>query len=92
MSYHQFIDQFIIIIRREIFNHSAIYTDLPAVSAAINGRMLIIEGIEKCERNVLPILNNLLENREMMLEDGRFLVHPDRYDNLLKTSSKQQVC
>ena len=48
------------------------------------GRILIIEGIEKAERNVLPILNNLLENREMNLEDGRFLVHPARYDALLK--------
>ena len=46
--------------------------------------MLIIEGIEKAERNVLPILNNLLENREMNLEDGRFLVHPARYDALLR--------
>jgi len=28
----------------------------------------------KAERNVLPLLNNLLENREMHLEDGRFLL------------------
>jgi hypothetical protein len=27
------------------------------------GRVLILEGIEKAENNVLPILNNLLENR-----------------------------
>lgn len=31
-------------------------------------------GLEKCERNVLPVLNNLLENREMSLDDGRFLM------------------
>ena len=30
------------------------------------GRVLILEGIEKAERNVLPTLNNLLENREMV--------------------------
>ena len=41
------------------------------VSAAIEGKILILDGIEKCERNVLPILNNLLENREMNLDDGR---------------------
>jgi von Willebrand factor A domain-containing protein 8 len=28
------------------------------------GRVLVLEGIEKVERNVLPVLNNLLENRE----------------------------
>ena len=41
--------------------------------AAINGRLLILDGVEQVERNVLPTLNNLLENREMQLEDGRFL-------------------
>ncbi len=55
-----------------------------AVRAAIDGRILILEGIEKAERNVLPVLNNLLENREMHLEDGRFLISPDHYDKLLQ--------
>lgn len=36
------------------------------VSAALAGRILIIEGLEKAERNVLPVINNLLENREMV--------------------------
>lgn len=66
-----------------------IYKDQAPVRAATEGRVLILDGnnhypihiigIEKCERNVLPILNNLLENREMNLEDGRFLVSPKRY-------------
>jgi hypothetical protein len=29
------------------------------------GRILIVEGIEKAERGIMPLLNNLLENREM---------------------------
>ena len=64
--------------RRELVNGSIEFIDQSAVSAAIHGRILILDGIEKCERNVLPILNNLLENREMSLEDGRFLVAPDK--------------
>lgn len=51
-------------------------------------RILILDGIEKAERNVLPILNNLLENREMALEDGRFLMMADKYDALLKKLGK----
>lgn len=70
--------------RREIINGTAHYVDQCAVKAATEGRVLIIEGIERAERNVLPVLNNLLENREMALEDGRFLVSPTRYDKLLK--------
>lgn len=68
--------------RREIQNGTAVYFDQSAVRAAIHGRVLVIEGIEKAERNVLPVLNNLLENREMHLEDGRFLIPCKRYDAL----------
>jgi hypothetical protein len=49
--------------RREIRNKNVVYIDQCAVVAAIKGRVLILEGLEKCERNVLPVLNNLLENR-----------------------------
>ncbi len=37
------------------------------------------------------MLNNLLENREMHLEDGRFLVSPQRYDKLLTKHSKAEL-
>ena len=33
---------------------------------------MVLDGVEKAERNVLPVLNNLLENREMALDDGRW--------------------
>lgn len=49
--------------RREIHSGSAFYVDQCAVRAAVDGRILVLEGIEKAERNVLPVLNNLLENR-----------------------------
>ena len=55
-----------------------------AVRAAVHGRLLVLDGIEKAERNVLPVLNNLLENREMPLEDGRLLVSARRFDQLAR--------
>jgi len=69
--------------RREIISGSAHYIDQAAVRAALQGRVLVLEGIEKVERNVLPVLNNLLENREMHLEDGRLLIPAARFDSLL---------
>ncbi|XP_026561155.1 von Willebrand factor A domain-containing protein 8 [Pseudonaja textilis] len=69
--------------RREIRAGTAYYIDQCAVRAATEGRILVLEGLEKAERNVLPVLNNLLENREMQLEDGRFLMSAERYDKLL---------
>ncbi|ELK10026.1 hypothetical protein PAL_GLEAN10015259 [Pteropus alecto] len=62
-----------------------------AVRAATEGRTLILEGLEKAERNVLPVLNNLLENREMQLEDGRFLMSAQRYDKLLQDHTKTEM-
>lgn len=59
--------------RREIVGNSVVYLNQAPVRAALNGRLLVIDGIENAERNVLPSLNNLLENREMSLDDGSFL-------------------
>lgn len=72
--------------RREINSGSVVYVNQCAVNAAINGRLLIIEGIEKAERNLLPILNNLLENRELNLDDGQFLVSPQRFEKLVEVA------
>ena len=49
----------------------------------MHGRVLLLDGVERAERNVLPVLNNLLENREATLDDGRHLIAPHRYDQLL---------
>ena len=69
--------------RREIVSGGTIrYLNQPPVRAALNGRVLLLDGIEKAERNVLPTLNNLLENREMALLDGSFLTSSSRYDAL----------
>ncbi|KAG5864987.1 hypothetical protein JTB14_036350 [Gonioctena quinquepunctata] len=77
--------------RREIVRGTAKYFDQSAVRAAKEGRVLILEGIEKAERNVLPVLNNLLENREMHLEDGRLLIPASRYDKLLKEHGEEEL-
>ncbi|XP_034549965.1 von Willebrand factor A domain-containing protein 8 [Notolabrus celidotus] len=77
--------------RREIRSGTAFYIDQCAVRAATEGRVLVLEGLEKAERNVLPVLNNLLENREMQLEDGRFLMAAERYDKLLQDHTKEEM-
>ena len=40
---------------------------------------------------MLPILNNLLENREMQLDDGRFLMAAERYDKLMADHTKEEL-
>ena len=59
----------------------SVYVNQAPVRAALEGRLLILDGLEKAERNVLPTLNNLLENRELALDDGSMLVAPSVYDS-----------
>ena len=77
--------------RREIVDGSGVYSDQPAVRAALGGRVLLLDGIERAERNVLPLIHNLLENREMRLEDGRFLLSADRFDRLQAELSADSI-
>ena len=77
--------------RREVQSKTVFYMDSASVKAALEGRVLVLDGIEKAERNVLPIINNLLENREMALEDGRFICEPGRFDNLVAAHGSAQV-
>ena len=66
--------------RREIANGALRFVDQPPIAAARAGDILILEGVENVERNVLPTLNNLLENREAALDDGTFLAAPQLRD------------
>ncbi|KAG0140334.1 hypothetical protein CROQUDRAFT_674710 [Cronartium quercuum f. sp. fusiforme G11] len=63
------------------------FVDSAIVRAAKLGRVLILDGIHLAERGILPLLNNLLENREMNLEDGTHIIHPDKYENLIRQGS-----
>ena len=76
--------------RAEVLNGTLTYINQSPVRCAIYGRILILEGIEKAERNVLPTLNNLLENREMLLDDGSFLMNHTTYDKLIQSGMTQQ--
>ena len=78
--------------RREIVQNSdgnteIEFVDQAPVRAAKYGRLLLLDGIETAERNVLPTLNNLLENREMHLEDGTMLLPSHRLEELSSLSS-----
>src|SRR3989338_7283280 len=75
--------------RRELAEggRETLFEDQGVLRAALKGGIVLLEGLERAERNVLPVLNNLLENREMQLEDGRFLCAPHRFDALCHADS-----
>lgn len=67
------------------------WQDGPIVHAAIQGGIVVLDGAERAERNVLPVINNLLENKEMHLEDGRRIVSATVYDDLLNSNKQSQL-
>ena len=71
-------------LRRELINSSTTFSSSSVVSAAVSGGVLFLDGIHRAERNVLPVLNNLLENREINLDDGRSIISSQRYDQIKK--------
>ena len=77
--------------RREIWGKSVYFHDQPPIRAILNGRLLVLDGIEYAERNVLPTLNNLLENREISLEDGRFITSISTINSIQKSASTNLV-
>ena len=87
--------------RREVDAGSIRYTMQAPLRAAVHGRMLLLVDVHKAERNVLPTLNNLLENREMNLPSGRRLVHhakkqhqggPEAEQMILRCAPDFRVC
>lgn len=71
--------------RCETQNGADVCLDQRVARAAIHGNILVIEDIEKIDRDVMPVLNNLLENREIRLQDGRCIISALRYDTLHAT-------
>ncbi|PWN52041.1 hypothetical protein IE53DRAFT_367543 [Violaceomyces palustris] len=65
------------------------FEDGPVVRAMKNGHLLIIEGVEKAERGVTPIINNILENREQNLNDGRHLIPAEKLATAREQESKE---
>ena len=53
----------------------------PLLQGAINGDVVILDGIHRLESDTLAVLHSLLTHREIDLADGRRLLRHDRFDS-----------
>ncbi len=67
-----------------------VFEDGPVIRAMKNGHLLILEGVEKAERGVTPIINNILENREQNLADGRHLIPAEKLEAFRQEEAQQK--
>lgn len=70
---------------------SAVFEDGPVVKAALAGRILLLDQLQFCEPNVMPLLNSLSEAREMMLDDGRLIISSVRFRQMLARGSSVEA-
>ncbi|KAG0722072.1 von Willebrand factor A domain-containing protein 8 [Chionoecetes opilio] len=54
----------------------------PLVTAALEGKMAILDGIHRLHHGTLAVLHRLVHDRELQLYDGSRLLHAGRYDAL----------
>ena len=65
---------------------STTWVDAEAVSAAINGELLIVDNIHRLAQGTLAAtLGRLLTDRELQLPDGRRLLAREHYDALMES-------
>ena len=63
-------------------NGSTIWEMSPLLKGALNGEIVILDGIHRLESDTLAVLHSLVTHREIDLADGRRLLRHDRFDNI----------
>ncbi len=66
--------------RATLPNGDTVWRHSPLVTAAIEGKMAILDGIHRIHRGTLAVLHRLVHDKELQLYDGTRLLGQDRYD------------
>jgi von Willebrand factor A domain-containing protein 8 len=61
-----------------IQNGVIVWEDSPLIRAVVHGRTLVIDEADKAPLEVVCVLKGLIEDGEMLLADGRRIMHPTR--------------
>ena len=65
--------------------------DVISLKGAINGDVVILDGIHRLESDTLAVLHSLLTHREIDLADGRRLLRHDRFDSATRNSESSHA-
>jgi MoxR-like ATPase len=57
-----------------------VWEDSPLVRAALHGRALVLDEVDKAPLEVVSVLKGIIEDGEMLLADGRRLLSAERFD------------
>lgn len=70
--------------RNTLPNGDTVWTYSPLIQAALDGKLAILDGIDKVHPSTLSVIHSLVHDREVHLYDGQRLVTQDRYNEIKK--------
>lgn len=65
-----------------------VWKDSPLVTAALQGKLAVLDGIHRVHPSTLAVIYRLVQNRELQLHDGKRLMGTDRYDAMKEKLKK----
>ncbi|XP_026673539.1 von Willebrand factor A domain-containing protein 8 isoform X2 [Ceratina calcarata] len=74
--------------RSTLSNGDTVWKNSPLVDAALEGKLAILDGINRIDSSTLTILHRLVHDRELQLHDGKRLIRADRYDEIKEKYNK----
>lgn len=74
--------------RSTLENGDTIWRFSPLVTAALEGKIAILDGLHRIHPSTLSVLHRLVRDRELQLHDGKRLIRSDRYDAIKEELKK----
>ncbi|OXU18814.1 hypothetical protein TSAR_009759 [Trichomalopsis sarcophagae] len=74
--------------RTTLLNGDTIWKDSPLVTAALEGKLALLDGIHRIHPSTLAVIYRLVHDRELQLHDGKRLLRADRYDEIKSECNK----
>lgn len=74
--------------RTTLENGDTVWRLSPLVTAALEGKIAIIDGLHRIHPSTLSVLHRLVTDRELQLHDGKRLIRSDRYDTIKEELKK----
>lgn len=68
--------------RNTLPNGDTIWQNSPLIQAALEGKLAVLDGIDRVHPSTLSVIHRLVQDREVQLYDGKRLIRHDRYDEI----------
>ncbi|XP_018330489.1 von Willebrand factor A domain-containing protein 8 [Agrilus planipennis] len=80
--YHDMTSRDLIQQRTTLENGDTVWRFSPLITAALEGKIAVLDGIHRIHSSTLSVLHRLVHDRELQLYDGKRLISSEKYDKI----------